>query len=80
MVGFALETEQERDNALSKLKRKNLDHIVLNSLNDPGAGFGHDTNKVTVFSADGSVNEFDTQSKKEIARSLVSLVVRSIKS
>lgn len=80
LVGFALETEQERDNALSKLKRKNLDHIVLNSLNDPGAGFGHDTNKVTVFSADGSVNEFDTQSKKEIARSLVSLVVRSIKS
>lgn len=79
LVGFALETEQERDNALSKLTRKNLDHIVLNSLNDPGAGFGYDTNKVTVFSANGSVTEFDTQSKKEIARSLVSLVAGSIK-
>jgi phosphopantothenoylcysteine decarboxylase/phosphopantothenate--cysteine ligase len=50
LVGFALETDNERDNALRKLARKNLDLIVLNSLRDPGAGFGHDTNRITIFS------------------------------
>ncbi|MEY4594017.1 MAG: bifunctional phosphopantothenoylcysteine decarboxylase/phosphopantothenate--cysteine ligase CoaBC [Bacteroidota bacterium] len=78
LVGFALETEHETENALDKLKRKNLNHIVLNSLNDVGAGFGKDTNKVTVFSANGERNDFDTQSKKEIARHLVDLISTSI--
>ena len=48
MVGFALETNNEKENAKQKLVHKNLDAIVLNSLNDSGAGFGHDTNKVTI--------------------------------
>ena len=53
MVGFALETDHEADNAQGKLERKNLDFIVLNSLNDKGAGFGYDTNKVTLIDRKG---------------------------
>jgi phosphopantothenoylcysteine decarboxylase/phosphopantothenate--cysteine ligase len=49
LVGFALETNNETENAKEKLVKKNADMIVLNSLNDPGAGFGHDTNKITIF-------------------------------
>mgnify|MGYP000539424411 CR=1 FL=1 len=79
LIGFALETEQEKEHALGKLQRKNLDHIVLNSLNDPGAGFGFDTNKVTVFSKDGAVAEFSTRTKKELAVDLVDLISRSNK-
>jgi phosphopantothenoylcysteine decarboxylase/phosphopantothenate--cysteine ligase len=53
LIGFALETDHEEENALAKLKRKNADLIVMNSMNDPGATFGHSTNKVTLYSING---------------------------
>jgi phosphopantothenoylcysteine decarboxylase/phosphopantothenate--cysteine ligase len=74
MVGFALETDNEFDNALGKLKSKNLDLIVLNSLNDKGAGFAYDTNKITVIEAGGSVHHFDLKSKTEVAHDILKLV------
>ena len=74
LVGFALETDNELANAESKLQRKHLDHIVMNSLRDAGAGFGVDTNKVTILSADGSRTESALLSKKEIARMIVNTV------
>lgn len=67
LVGFALETDREEENALGKMKRKNLDAIVLNSLRDPLAGFGKDTNKVTIFRADGSKHTFPAKSKADVA-------------
>ncbi|MCU0355024.1 MAG: phosphopantothenoylcysteine decarboxylase [Cytophagales bacterium] len=77
MVGFALETENETANAQEKLKRKNLDLIVLNSLNDKGAGFGHDTNKISVIGKDGSVRHFDLKSKAAAAEDIVGLILNS---
>jgi phosphopantothenoylcysteine decarboxylase/phosphopantothenate--cysteine ligase len=73
-VGFALETENERTNAQSKLKAKNFDLIVLNSLNDAGAGFGHDTNKISIISASTS-KEFNLKSKKEVAGDIVTAII-----
>ena len=70
LVGFALETEHEFDNATGKLERKNLDFIVLNSLRDKGAGFGHDTNKVTIIDKQEST-AYPLQSKKEVAKTIV---------
>jgi phosphopantothenoylcysteine decarboxylase/phosphopantothenate--cysteine ligase len=75
LVGFALETENESKNAFDKLKRKNADMIVLNSLNDTGAGFGHDTNKISVLHTDGSVVEFGLKSKKEVAKDIINEIV-----
>ena len=71
MVGFALETNNEFSNAQDKLKRKNLDFIVLNSLRDEGAGFGYDTNKVTLIDNKGS-QELPLQSKKDVAKAIIS--------
>lgn len=71
MVGFALETNDEFSNAQDKLERKNLDFIVLNSLRDEGAGFGYDTNKVTLIDRNGS-DELPLQSKKDVAKAIVS--------
>lgn len=73
-VGFALETTNELAHALDKLHRKNFDLVVLNSLRDVGAGFGHDTNKVSVLDRAGQVLTFDLQAKTELARRLVQLV------
>lgn len=70
MVGFALETDHEAANAQGKLERKNLDFIVLNSLNDKGAGFGYDTNKVTLIDRKGS-QELPLQSKKNVAKAII---------
>jgi len=70
LIGFALETENELVNAQSKLKRKNLDLIVLNSLNDTGAGFGTPTNKVTFIDARGDVQPQELKSKDEVARDI----------
>ena len=70
MVGFALETNDEQNNAQSKLERKNLDFIVLNSLRDEGAGFGYDTNKVTLIDRKGS-QELPLQSKKNVAKAII---------
>lgn len=66
-VGFALESNNETENALSKLKRKSLNFIVLNSLRDSGAGFGYDTNKVTILSDDDGCQEFPLKNKAEVA-------------
>ena len=71
MVGFALETNDEFSNAQDKLQRKNLDFIVLNSLRDEGAGFGYDTNKVTLIDHKGS-KELPLQSKKDVAKAIIS--------
>lgn len=71
MVGFALETQNGRENALKKLKKKNFDFIVLNSLKDKGAGFGHDTNKVTFLDKDNNTQEFELKSKKAVAVDII---------
>ena len=67
LVGFALETEKEIEHANKKLKNKNLDLIVLNSLQDEGAGFGHETNKITILSKNGEKQVFPLKSKSEVA-------------
>ena len=74
-VGFALETTNELAHAQDKLRRKNFDLVVLNSLRDAGAGFGHDTNKVTVLDRAGEVLNFELQAKTELAHTLVSLIL-----
>lgn len=71
LVGFALETNNEIEHAKSKLNRKNLDFIVLNSLQDAGAGFGHDTNKITILHRDGNMTEGSLKSKREVAQDIV---------
>lgn len=75
IVGFALETENERANAEKKLQSKNFDLIVLNSLQDAGAGFGHDTNKITLIGRDKSIREFNLKAKKEVARDIVKAII-----
>ncbi|MCM1152397.1 MAG: bifunctional phosphopantothenoylcysteine decarboxylase/phosphopantothenate--cysteine ligase CoaBC [Muribaculum sp.] len=77
LVGFALETDHEQENALKKLREKNLDFIVLNSLRNVGTCFGTDNNKVTVFSADGTSRKYPVKSKHEVARDLVDLISKS---
>ena len=74
-VGFALETQKGSANAKSKLKRKNFDMIVLNSLKDKGAGFIGDTNKVTIFSKDGKSRKYPLKSKKKVAKDIVNHIV-----
>lgn len=71
LVGFALETENEEANAQSKMKRKNFDMIVLNSLKNEGAGFGGDTNKISLFWPDNKQKEFGLKRKSEVARDIV---------
>ncbi len=75
LVGFALETENELENALGKLKRKNLDAIVLNSLQDFGAGFQKDTNKVTFIDRFENKTTFALQSKKEVAKDIINQIL-----
>ena len=67
LVGFALENNNELSNAINKLEKKNLDLIVLNSLNDEGAGFGYDTNKITVVDCSGNVTPYKLKKKNEVA-------------
>ncbi|QSE98947.1 bifunctional phosphopantothenoylcysteine decarboxylase/phosphopantothenate--cysteine ligase CoaBC [Fulvivirga lutea] len=74
-VGFALETENESSNASSKLKSKNFDLIVLNSLNDKGAGFGHDTNKITIIDKNNNSKAFDLKSKQEVAKDIINSII-----
>ena len=76
LVGFALETENENENALLKLQKKNGDYIVLNSLKNEGAGFGHDTNKITIFDKKGNRFEFETKSKKDVAIDIINTITR----
>ncbi len=72
LVGFALETDDELVNARKKLEHKNLDMIVLNSLKDQGAGFGVDTNKITVLKKDGTSNTFPLKTKESVALDILS--------
>lgn len=74
LAGFALETDAEETNALSKLEKKNFDFIVLNSLRDAGAGFRYDTNKVTIIERCGRRSEYDLKSKNEVAADIVSVL------
>ena len=76
LVGFALETHKERKNALQKLQNKNADFIVLNSLNDAGAGFGYDTNKITIFDKQGGELQFTTKSKALVAIDIVNTIIQ----
>jgi phosphopantothenoylcysteine decarboxylase / phosphopantothenate---cysteine ligase len=69
--GFALETENEKVNAIKKLIRKNFYFIVLNSMKDEGAGFGHDTNKITIFKRDGAIKDFELKTKKMAALDII---------
>lgn len=78
LVGFALETENEKSNALKKLESKNADLIVLNSLRDAGAGFGHNSNKITIFDRQGHEFGFDLKSKADVARDIVNTIEQSV--
>ena len=78
LVGFALENNNEREYALNKLADKNADMIVLNSLNDRGAGFGHDTNKITIFEKGGNEIAYDKKSKQQVARDIVSRIEKML--
>lgn len=71
LVGFALETDHERENALGKMRRKNLDMIVLNSLKNPLAGFNKDTNQITILKADGAETEYPAKSKRDVASDIL---------
>lgn len=79
IVGFALETENEMANAQSKLTKKNFDLIVLNSLNDPGAGFHHDTNKISILSSDNKIHHFELKSKNQVAVDILNEIEAALK-
>ncbi len=79
LAGFALETNDEEKNAVAKLKKKNLDFIVLNSLNDEGAGFKKDTNKITIIDSALKKTVYDLKSKKEVARDISNKIIELIK-
>lgn len=78
LVGFALETNNEKENALIKLQSKNADAIVLNSLNDKDAGFSIDTNAVTIFHSNGAEVTTGVKSKKEVATDIVSFIIKHL--
>jgi phosphopantothenoylcysteine decarboxylase/phosphopantothenate--cysteine ligase len=78
LVGFALETDNEEENAIAKLTRKNLDLIVLNSLKDEGAGFQKDTNKITIFNRALEKKEYLTKSKSEVAKDVCTEILKLI--
>ena len=78
LVGFALETQNELENAKTKLKKKNLDLIVLNSLNDKGAGFKSDTNKITLISKDNKIVSFNVKLKKEVANDILQHIIKEL--
>ncbi len=77
-VGFALETNNELDNAKEKIKSKNFDLIVLNSLQDAGAGFGHNTNKISIIDKANNIEHFELKTKTEVAKDIVNAIVKQI--
>ena len=79
LVGFALEKENELENAIGKLERKNFDFIVLNSMNDKGAGFNHDTNKITIINRNKEVKNYDLKSKVMVAKDIVDEIEKLLK-
>jgi phosphopantothenoylcysteine decarboxylase/phosphopantothenate--cysteine ligase len=78
LIGFALETNNEIENAFSKLDTKNLDFIVLNSLKDEGSGFGHETNKISIIGSDRGIKHFDLKSKTEVATDIFDFIQNKI--
>jgi phosphopantothenoylcysteine decarboxylase/phosphopantothenate--cysteine ligase len=76
LVGFALETNNEKENALKKLSSKKADMIVLNSLNDPGAGFGYDSNKIVIFDRNGQEYSFESKSKTDVATDIINSIIK----
>lgn len=76
LIGFALETNNEEEFALKKLKEKNADMIILNSLNDPGAGFGHETNKISIFAKGGKEFQFEIKLKQQAAKDIVDTLIQ----
>ena len=76
LAGFALETTDELKHAKQKLNTKNLDFIVLNSMNDPEAGFGKDTNKVTILEKNGEIHQYSAKSKLEVSQDITQLLLR----
>jgi phosphopantothenoylcysteine decarboxylase/phosphopantothenate--cysteine ligase len=76
LVGFALETDNEVDNAFAKAKKKNTDLLVLNSMNDKGAGFKKDTNKISIIKKDGSITNYTTKPKSEVAKDIVDEIIK----
>jgi phosphopantothenoylcysteine decarboxylase/phosphopantothenate--cysteine ligase len=79
IVGFALETDNEFENAKGKLERKNFDFIVLNSLQDKGAGFRYDTNKIKIIDRAGKIYDFDLKSKTEVAQDILETITKFMK-
>ncbi len=77
LLGFALETNNERANAIEKLKKKNLDMIVLNSLRNAGAGFESDTNKITILDKDNNEIDFELKTKSEVAKDIINAIENS---
>ncbi len=75
VVGFALETENELENAKEKLKSKNLDMIVLNSLNNKGAGFEHNTNKITIIDKQNNIFDFELKDKSAVAKDIIAKII-----
>ncbi len=75
LAGFALETDNEISNATEKLKKKNLDLIILNSLRDEGAGFGHDTNRITLIDSNNNIDKFELKSKEEVASDILEKII-----
>ena len=78
-AGFALETENEFANAQKKLESKNFDFIVLNSLKDRGAGFGYDTNKISIVFRNGNTENFDLKPKTEVAKDIAQCLLQLLK-
>lgn len=76
LIGFALETNNEENNAIDKLHRKNLDMIILNSLQDSGAGFGTNTNKITIYTKQEEKIEFPLKSKIEVAKDIIDIIIQ----
>ncbi|MGY6647185.1 bifunctional phosphopantothenoylcysteine decarboxylase/phosphopantothenate--cysteine ligase CoaBC [Wenyingzhuangia sp. IMCC45574] len=78
LVGFALETNNEEENAKGKIARKNLDMIVLNSLRDKGAGFAKNTNKITIIDKDFNAQKFETKTKSEVAKDILTVIIEKL--
>jgi len=78
LIGFALETDNELENAHVKLQKKNLDFIVLNSLNEQGAGFEHNTNKITIIDKNNNIEKFQLKLKHEVAADIVDKLIKIV--
>ena len=79
LAGFALETDNELDNAKAKLIRKNLDIIILNSLREEGAGFGNDTNKITIIDRNNIIDKFELKSKEDASADILEKIISLIR-